>query len=98
MGKRTSSISGGGARPGYSPSPRASSLNGFPSTFLVKPKTAFAGGKRRRWKDIDGMIYEWDYLHGQIEKYNSRSRNLGDFHWPSGRQIGGAHLARGLET
>jgi Cytotoxic len=97
MGKIMASISGGGDRPGYVAAPRAAVLAGFPGTFLVKPKTAFAGGKRRRWKDTDGMIYEWDYLHGQIEKYNSRGRHLGDFEWPSGRQLGGPNRGRSVE-
>jgi hypothetical protein len=30
----------------------------------------FPGGKRRRWKDTDGTIYEWDY----VSRSNMRSR------------------------
>jgi hypothetical protein len=97
MGRRTVSISGGGGRESYIPPPRTAYLDGFPGTFLVKPKTAFTGGKRRRWKDADGMIYEWDYLHGQIEKYSRRGRHLGDFEWPGGRQLGGPDRGRSVE-
>lgn len=24
-------------------------------------------------------IYEWDYQHGRVEKYNSKGRHLGEF-------------------
>jgi hypothetical protein len=27
---------------------------------------------RARWKDEDGAIYEWDYAHGTVERYDSR--------------------------
>ncbi|MEM1369560.1 MAG: colicin E3/pyocin S6 family cytotoxin [Cyanobacteria bacterium P01_H01_bin.15] len=27
-----------------------------------------SGGLRRRWKDNKGNVYEWDSLHGNIEK------------------------------
>ena len=43
------------------------------------------------------MIHEWDYLHGQVEKYNARGRHLGDFEWPSGRQLGGPVRGRRVE-
>ncbi|MBO0735246.1 MAG: hypothetical protein J2P48_01550 [Alphaproteobacteria bacterium] len=35
-------------------------LPGFPRAARTKGKTWFPGGIRRRWKDPDGMIYEWD--------------------------------------
>jgi hypothetical protein len=54
-------------------------LPGFPKARRVKPKTPYAGGKRRRWKDPDGTIYEWDYQHGRVEKYNHRGEHLGEF-------------------
>jgi hypothetical protein len=34
------------------------------------------------------MIDEWDYLHGQVEKYNARGRHLGDYEWPAARRPG----------
>lgn len=30
---------------------------------------------RPRWKDKKGNFYEWDALHGEVEKYNSRGRH-----------------------
>jgi hypothetical protein len=29
----------------------------------------FPGGLRRRWRDPDGMIHEWDYRHGMAMAY-----------------------------
>ena len=61
----------------------------------VKAKTRFPGGKRRRWKDGEGRIYEWDYLHGTVEVWSPRGdRHLGDFDYISGRQVGPPDGAR----
>ena len=48
----------------------------------VRPKTFIRGtGKlRKRWKDAEGNIYEWDYQHGSVEKYDRGGRHLGEFH------------------
>lgn len=74
---------------GYISPPTEDTLAGFPGMFRVKPKTRFPGGKRRRWKDAAGNIYEWDYLHGPVEKWNPRgNRHLGDFDHRTGRRIG----------
>lgn len=80
----------------YIPAPTEDSLDGFPGTYRSKPKTGIPGdGKRRRWKDQDGNIYEWDYLHGRVEKYNSRGNcHLGDFDHKTGRQISDPDPAR----
>jgi hypothetical protein len=79
----------------YVPPPSGDSLEGFPGTFRVKAKTRFPGGKRRRWKDDDGRIYEWDYLHGRVEVWNSRgTQHMGDFSHIDGRQISPADPAR----
>jgi hypothetical protein len=75
--------------------PTGDTLAGFPGTFRAKPKTRFPGGKRRRWKDAAGNIYEWDYLHGRVEKWNRRGdRHLGDFDHQTGRRIGAPDPAR----
>lgn len=79
----------------YIPPPADDELKGFPGTRRKKGKTRFPGGIRRRWKDDDGVIYEWDYLHGRIEKWNPRgNRHLGDFDHNTGRQIGAPDPAR----
>ncbi len=36
----------------------------------------FSGGLRRRWRDPDGVIYEWDYQHGTVEVYDARASCL----------------------
>jgi Cytotoxic len=55
------------------PAPR--SLKAFPNAERVEPKSI-----RRRWFDADnGYIYEWDYQHGRVERYDRRGRHLGEF-------------------
>ncbi len=55
------------------PAPRR--LKAFPNAERVRPKTA-----RHRWFDEQGgYIYEWDYQHGRVERYNRRGRHLGEF-------------------
>jgi hypothetical protein len=79
----------------YQPPPPLDELPGFPGTHRSKAKTRFPGGKRRRWKDGEGRIYEWDYLHGTVEVWNPRGdRHLGDFDYISGRQVGPPDGAR----
>jgi len=41
---------------------------------------------RKRWKDSEGNIYEWDSQHGAVEKYNSRGVHLGEFDPNTGAQ------------
>lgn len=53
----------------------------------VRPKTPFAGGLRARWKAADGTIYEWDYLHGRVEKYDKRGNHQGEYDASTGSQI-----------
>jgi len=48
----------------------------------------FAGGLRRRWRDPDGMIYEWDYQHGTVEVCDSRGFHRGEFDPFTGEQTG----------
>jgi hypothetical protein len=57
-------------------------LPGFPKAKATKPKTPIGpkgDKKRKRWKDPDGTIYEWDYLHGTVEKYDKRGKHLGEY-------------------
>jgi hypothetical protein len=46
---------------------------------------------RKRWRDDDGKIYEWDYQHGTVEVYDSSGRHLGEYDPVNGRQIKGAN-------
>jgi hypothetical protein len=61
-------------------------LPGFPDARRVKPKTPKMHGRRARWKDSGGKIYEWDYQHGAVEVYDSRGRHLGQFDPVTGDQ------------
>ncbi len=55
------------------PAPRR--LRAFPNAERVKPKSA-----RRRWFDAEsGYIYEWDYQHGRVERYDRSGRRVGEF-------------------
>ncbi|WP_410052341.1 colicin E3/pyocin S6 family cytotoxin [Bradyrhizobium sp. SZCCHNRI1029] len=75
----------------YKPPPKL--LPGFPEAVPIKPKTPFGkdGRKlRKRWKDSDGTIYEWDYQHGTVERYNSNGDHQGEFRPDDGTKIGPA--------
>jgi Cytotoxic len=61
-------------------------LPGFPDARRVRPKTPGSNSLRRRWKDPDGTIYEWDYQHGAVEAYDSRGRHIGQFDHITGDQ------------
>lgn len=52
---------------------------------------------RRRWKDDKGYIYEWDYLHGRVERYDAKGRHLGEHDHLTGRQICGPVSGRHVE-
>jgi len=73
-------------------------LPGFPDAEPTKPKTAVQGGDklRPRWKDSSGAIYEWDYRHGNVEKYNKRGTDEGVFD-ASGNRVGGPVKGRKVE-
>ncbi len=69
------------------PPPR--DLPAFPNARRVKPKTPVrgGGGLRRRWRDINDDILEWDSLHGTIERYDSLGRHLGEYDPNTGAQL-----------
>jgi RHS repeat-associated protein len=80
----------------YVPAP--DTLVGFPNARRSRSKTPMGGGKlRRRWKDSDGNIYEWDYQHGTVEKYNRRGRHQGEFDAATGRQTKSPDATRDVE-
>lgn len=80
--------------PGYHPPPRE--LPAFPAAQKATPKTPVQGGGklRKRWKDEDGNIYEWDSRHGAIELYDKRGRHRGEFDPQSGSQLKPADSTR----
>ncbi|WP_433736777.1 colicin E3/pyocin S6 family cytotoxin [Pseudomonas putida] len=80
----------------YHPKPGA--LPAFPSAKWAPPKTRMkGGGLRPRWKDESGTIYEWDFQHGALEKYNKRGKHLGEFDHNSGFQNKPADPTRRIE-
>jgi hypothetical protein len=72
-------------------------LRAFPRARRVRGKTPFASGIRRRWRDPDGTIYEWDYQHGTVEVYDRRGFHLGEFDPETGAQLSPAISGRIVE-
>lgn len=68
--------------------PAPKDLQAFPGARRVSPKTSVqgGGGLRKRWKDADGGIYEWDSQHGAVERYDRRGKHLGEFDPETGEQ------------
>ena len=42
---------------------------------------------RRRWKNNNGDILEWDSLHGTVERFNSQGHHLGEYDPISGKRL-----------
>lgn len=73
-------------------------LEAFPNTERVRGKTTRAGGsKRARWEDADGNIYEWDYQHGKLEKYDRRGKHQGEYDPKTGKQTKPSDPTRRVE-
>ncbi len=75
----SSNSGGGGNQWHYQPAPK--NLPGFP-----KAKWAKTMGRRKRWVDDDGNIYEWDYQHGAVEKYSKKGVHQGEYDPNTGQQ------------
>jgi hypothetical protein len=88
---------GGRRGGGYHPPPK--SLSAFPDAAVAQRKTPVQGGGslRKRWKDPDGFIYEWDSQHGTVEKYTKKGRHLGEFDAETGTQTKPADPTRTVE-
>lgn len=77
--------------------PPPNTLPAFPNAVRRKPKTRTKdGGLLKRWKDED-FIYEWDTLHGKVEKYDKKGRHLGEFDHETGEQTKEANPNRHIE-
>ena len=75
----------------YKPPPR--DLPWLPNAERKKPKTLINRNgrkKRKRWVDPDGYIYEWDYQHGTVEKYDKQGNHLGELDPKDGMKRGPA--------
>jgi len=56
-------------------------LKAFPNTKSAKRKNG-----RKRWKDNDGKIYEWDSQHAKVEIYDKQGKHLGEYDPDTGEQ------------
>lgn len=74
-------------------------LRAFPGAKRAKSKTPVqgGGGLRKRWKDKDGTIYEWDSKRGRVEKYDKRGNHLGEFDAETGVQTQPPNPTRKVE-
>lgn len=79
--------------------PKPDILPAFAGAKWARPKTQVQGGgkQRPRWVDGDGNIYEWDFQHGTVEKYNKRGRHLGEFDHLTGVELKPADSKRRIE-
>ena len=73
-------------------------LKAFSDAKSVKSKTFIpnTNKRRRRWKDAN-YIYEWDYQHGTVEKYNRNGKHLGEYNPLTGEKLKPADLKRTIE-
>jgi hypothetical protein len=71
----------------YIPPPK--NLPAFPDAQSARPKTLIqgGGGLRKRWKDSEGNIYEWDSRHGTIEIYDRQGRHIGEYDGETGERL-----------
>ncbi|NEP13916.1 MAG: colicin E3 [Symploca sp. SIO2C1] len=77
--------------------PPPATLAAFPRAVPAKRKTRVSGGGLlKRWKD-DEFIYEWDTLHGKVEKYSKKGKHLGEFDPDTGKQTKQADSSRSIE-
>jgi hypothetical protein len=84
---------------GSSYHPKPDFLPAFSDAKWARSKTPIkgGGGLRPRWKSRDGTIYEWDFQHGAVEKYNKRGKHLGEFNHETGTQNKPADPTRTVE-
>ena len=67
-------------------------LKAFPGAERVKPRS-----RARRWSDND-YIYEWDGLHGRVEKHTRTGHHLGEYDPDTGEMKKGPDPGRRIEV
>lgn len=77
-----------GTRRRSGPFPPPKDLPGIPGAKRAPPKTPRSGGGlRKRWREADGRIYEWDSLHGTVEVYDKQGKHLGEWDPITGKKL-----------
>jgi hypothetical protein len=81
----------------YHPAPKT--LDAFPAAKKAPRRTPVQGGGnlRKRWKDPDGIIYEWDGRHGTVEIYTKQGQHIGEFDPRTGAQLKPRDPARSVK-
>jgi hypothetical protein len=74
----------------YKPAPRGD-LSG-----PIQAERVPSQGGRATWKDAKGNTYQWDSLHGRLEKYNKHGKHLGEYDSATGAQTKPAKKDRSL--
>jgi hypothetical protein len=75
-------------------------LPAFPQARRVEPRTPVQGGGGKlqaRWEDSE-FIYEFDYQHGTVEKFNKRGVHVGEFDPNTGAQTKPADKSRRIDS
>lgn len=82
---------------GYCEAP--ATLPAFPKAVEVEAKTRNHAGKlRSRWED-KRRIYEWDFQHGTVEMYSSKTgKHMGEYNPDTGEMTKGPNKQRKIET
>ncbi|WP_271893218.1 colicin E3/pyocin S6 family cytotoxin [Candidatus Phyllobacterium onerii] len=77
----------------YYPKPKsAGEITGIPGLKKAKRR-----GRRERWTDESGNIFEWDYENGALEKYNNKGKHLGEYDPKTGKKTKPAKPGRKTE-
>ncbi|UZJ29834.1 colicin E3/pyocin S6 family cytotoxin [Streptomyces endophytica] len=82
------------------PNGRNGSLPAFPDAKPGRAKTSVqsGGGKRPRWVNKKGQIFEWDFQHGTVEMYDKTGKkHLGEFDATTGEQTKPGDPSRHVE-
>ena len=74
-------------------------LPGFPDFVKVRGKTPVQGGGgiRDRWRKKKGIILEWDFQHGTVEKYSKSGEHRGEFNSNTEKQLNPAIAGRNIK-
>lgn len=76
------------------------------ASYIPRPKPGFLDKLERlrrsgppRWRDREqGLLFEYDPLHGHVEGYNLRGRHIGVFDAITGERVAAAKKGRRIDV